>query len=62
MTPTSNAPRDLVAGMEARPLVPDGADDRYSGYAVYGVRFASGDILALRRFPATSVGPGYTSV
>lgn len=62
MASASQAPRDVVAGLEARPLVPDGAHDRFSGYAVLGVRFESGDILALRRFPATSVGPGYTSV
>lgn len=55
-------PRDLAAAMEARPVVPDGAGERFAGYAVLGVRFASGDVLALRRFPATSVGPGYTSV
>jgi hypothetical protein len=48
--------------MESRPLVPAGSGDRFSGYAVLGVRFAAGDILTLRRFPATSVGPGYTSV
>ena len=62
MASASQAPRDVVAGLEAWPLVPDGAHDRFSGYAVLGVRFESGDILALRRFPATSVGPGYTSV
>ncbi len=43
------APRDVVAGMEARPVVPDGSHDRFAGYAVFGVRFESGDILALRR-------------
>lgn len=33
-----------------------------AGYGVFGVAFESGDILALRRFPTSSVGPGYTSV
>lgn len=56
------APRDLAAAMESRPVVPTGAGDRFSGYAVLGVRFAAGDILALRRFPATSIGAAYTSV
>jgi hypothetical protein len=42
--------------------LPDGPGDRYAGYAVLDVRFASRDILALRRFPMTSVGIGYTSV
>ena len=27
-----------------------------------GLPFASGHVLALRRFPASSIGPGYTSV
>ncbi|MGH2368766.1 MAG: hypothetical protein ACRDI2_11265, partial [Chloroflexota bacterium] len=33
-----------------------------AGYGVMGLPFASGHILALRRFPASSVGPGYASV
>lgn len=55
-------PRDLASAMESRPVVPVGDGDRFSGYAVLGVRFAAGDVLALRRFPATSVGRGYSSV
>lgn len=39
-----------------------GTGDRYTGYAVLGVAFTSGDVLALRRFPVTSRGPAYTSV
>lgn len=56
------APRDLVAAVEARPVLPEGTDERFSGYAVLGVHFASGEILALRRFAASSVGPAYASV
>jgi hypothetical protein len=55
-------PRDAVAGLEARPHLGVGPGERYTGYAVFGVTFQSGDILALRRFAATSVGPAYTSV
>jgi hypothetical protein len=56
-------PRDLVAALEARPALPAHGDaDRFAGYGVLGVYFSSGDVLALRRFPATSVGPGYVSV
>jgi hypothetical protein len=40
----------------------DGAGDRFSGYAIVGLPFQSGHILALRRFSASSIGPGYTSV
>lgn len=62
MHPRGESGRDLVAAIEARPEVPEGAGDRFAGYGVLGVTFPSGDVLALRRFPAASVGPGYTSV
>jgi hypothetical protein len=42
--------------------LPDGQDERFNGYGVMGVPFVSGDLLALRRFPNTSIGDGYTSV
>jgi hypothetical protein len=55
-------PADLAAALERAGLVPDGPGDRFGGYAVLGVPFRSGDALALRRFPVTSIGAGYTSV
>lgn len=58
----NRAARDLVATVEVRPVLPDGQDDRFAGYAVLGVTFSQGDVLALRRFPGSSIGPGYTSV
>ena len=36
--------------------------ERFNGYGVMGLPFASGHILCLRRFPAVSIGPAYTSV
>lgn len=39
-----------------------GEDERFSGYGVMGLPFSSGHVLAMRRFPVTSVGPGYRSV
>lgn len=39
-----------------------GEDERFSGYGVMGLPFSSGHVLAMRRFPVTSVGPGYTSL
>jgi len=39
----------------------DGADT-VTGCGVMGVPFESGDYLALRRWPVSSFGPGYTSV
>lgn len=59
---TIREPRDLAGSIERHPSLPDGAEERFSGYGVMGLPFASGHILAFRRFPASSVGPGYTSV
>ena len=36
--------------------------ERFNGYGVMGLPFASGHVLGLRRFTASSVGPGYSSV
>jgi hypothetical protein len=57
-----NDPRDLVAAIEASPQLPAGSGERFGGYGVMGLPFGSGHILALRRFPASSLGPGYRSV
>ncbi len=56
------SPRELVALLEAEPALPPGSDERFNGYGVMGLPFRSGHVLGLRRFPATSVGRGYTSV
>ena len=55
-------PRTIVQRIEQDPRLPHGRAERFCGYAVLGVPFTSGDVLAMRRFPASSVGPGYTSV
>ena len=55
-------PREIVREIENNPALPAGTGDRFAGYAVLGLPFRSGHVLALRRFPASSVGPGYTSV
>ncbi|MSV34412.1 MAG: hypothetical protein EXQ47_02270 [Bryobacterales bacterium] len=55
-------PREIVEQIETNPALPTGHGDRFAGYAVLGLPFRSGHVLALRRFPASSVGPGYTSV
>lgn len=56
------SPRTLVDALEQKPALPDGAEERFAGYGVMGVPFSSGHVLALRRFAASSVGPGYSSV
>src|SRR5215210_265536 len=55
-------PKALVANLEKGLRLPPGNSERFSGYGVMGLTFSSGHILGLRRFPASSVGPGYTSV
>ena len=53
-------PRDFARDA-GRFAIPDGSGDRFSGYAVIGLPFSSGHILALRCFEASSLG-AYTSV
>jgi len=55
-------PRDLIERLERHPALPKGEGERFSGYGVMSCPFASGDILCHRRFPASSVGPAYTSI
>ena len=55
-------PRTIIQGIEQHASLPPGTADRFAGYAVIGLPFRSGHVLSLRRFPASSVGPGYTSV
>lgn len=59
---TRETPSQIVTAYERGATVPEGPGDRYAGYGVLGVAFASGDILALRRFPVASTGCGYTAV
>jgi hypothetical protein len=54
-------PRDLAMQAEAAAL-PSGTDERFNGWGIMGLPFRSGHVLGLRRFPASSVGPGYTSL
>jgi hypothetical protein len=51
-----------VDTLEQGAELPSGNDERFVGYGVMGVPFTSGHLLAMRRFPATSLGEGYTSV
>ena len=55
--------RELVFELEAGVAPPKVTGrEHFYGYAVVGVPFRSGHILGMRRFPVSSVGPGYTSV
>jgi hypothetical protein len=55
-------PRELVEQLERDAVLPPSDDERFSGYGVMACPFSSGDVLCHRRFPASSVGPAYTSV
>lgn len=55
-------PRDLAELNEIDPELPPSPGERYSGYGVMGLPFDSGHVLALWRFPASSLGRGFTSV
>lgn len=55
-------PRETAAALEAGAFLPAGDAERFNGYGVIGVPFISGHVLALRRWPASPVGPGHTSV
>lgn len=58
----ATSPRALAAALEGAPRLPAGTGERYDGYGVVGLPFESGDLFALRRWPASSIGPAYTSV
>lgn len=55
-------PRDTIAAVETSARLPEGERERFAGYGVMGLPFSSGHVLGMRRWPASSVGPGYTSI
>jgi hypothetical protein len=55
-------PGNLVAELARANSLPEGIGDRFTGYAVIGLPFRSGHVLALRRFFASSIGTAYTSI
>src|ERR1700692_2648702 len=55
-------PRQLIQRIEGIASLPSGSSKRFAGYAVIGLPFRSGQVLALRRLPASSQVPSYTSV
>lgn len=55
-------PRALADLVEIDPQLPPGGGERFSGYGVMGLPFQSGHVLALRRFPASSLGYAYATV
>ncbi len=58
----SDDPRAIALELEHDPRLPPGRSERFQGYGVMAAPFRSGDILAMRRFPASSLGHAYSSV
>lgn len=52
----------IRAAWEHDHVAPSGADERFLGFGLMGLPLASGHVLALRHFPKSSIGPGYTAV
>lgn len=59
---TTGTPRDLARAATQSAALPPGRGERFAGYGVMGLPFTSGHYLALRHFPASSLGAGYRSV
>jgi hypothetical protein len=59
---TDNTPAAIVAALNNRPELPTGDDERFVGFGIMGVPFASGHYLGLRQFPAATFAPAYASV
>jgi hypothetical protein len=55
-------PSQFAQGLEEHPALPKGDCERVSGYGVIGLPFASGHVLGLRRWTASSVGDRFTSI
>lgn len=54
--------RTQALAAEHHATLTPGDEERFSGYGVTGLTFSTAHVLAMRRFPVTSVGPDYTSV
>jgi hypothetical protein len=55
-------PAFFARQLEEKPKLPEGTCERVSGYGVMGLPFQSGHVLGLRRWTASSVGEGFTSI
>jgi hypothetical protein len=55
-------PAAFARQVEKHPQLPAAACERVSGYGVMGLPFRSGHVLGLRRWTASSVGEGFTSI
>lgn len=58
----AKTPQEYAQWAETAPTLPAGGAERFAGYALMGIPFSTGHVLAYRRFTASSVGPGYHAV
>lgn len=58
----SVSPRGVAEALERAPPSVPADDEVHVGYGIMGQPFASGHVLALRRFVSSSLGAAYTSV
>ncbi len=58
----TSTPHAAAAEATERPRLPEGDDERFTGFGVLGLPFRGGDCLALRVMTKTSIGPGYRAV
>jgi hypothetical protein len=56
------SPRAHATESERHPRLPPGSDERVAGYGGMGQPFASGHVLGLRRWTASSVGEQFSSI
>lgn len=56
------SPRECALESERHPELPPGVEERVAGYGVMGQPFASGHVLGMRRWTASSVGDRFTSI
>jgi hypothetical protein len=59
---TMHTPADAASAVLHNPALPPGDDERFAGFGVLGLPFASGHYLALRCIPTSSFAPGYRSL
>lgn len=58
----ARTPQKYAQRAENTPTLPPGSAERFAGYALMGIPFSTGHVLAYRRFTASSIGPGYHAV
>lgn len=59
---TTMTPRARVEALQQHPQLVAGTDERFTGYGVMGLPFASGHHLGIRDMVASSVGPAYRAI